>query len=49
MVFGPPGSGSVNQRYGSGSGSGSLYHQAKIVKKNIETYCFVTSFPLFFL
>jgi hypothetical protein len=27
-VFGPPGSGSINQRYGSGS----LYHQAKIVR-----------------
>jgi hypothetical protein len=26
-VFGPPGSGSVSQRYGSGSGS--FYHQAK--------------------
>jgi hypothetical protein len=32
-VFGPPGSGSISQRYGSGygsgSGSGSFYHQAK--------------------
>ncbi len=27
-VFGPPGSGSISQRYGSGSGSGSFYHQA---------------------
>ncbi len=27
------GSGSVNQIYGSGSGSGSFYHQAKIVRK----------------
>jgi hypothetical protein len=27
-VFGPPGSGSVSQRYGSGS----FYHQAKIVE-----------------
>jgi hypothetical protein len=26
-VFGPPGSGSISQRYGSGS----FYHQAKIV------------------
>jgi hypothetical protein len=25
-VFGPPGSGSISQRYGSGSGSGSFYH-----------------------
>jgi hypothetical protein len=33
-VFGPPGSGSVSQRYGAGfrSGSGSLYHQAIILK-----------------
>jgi hypothetical protein len=28
-VFGPPGSGSISQRYGSGS----FYHQAKIVRK----------------
>ncbi len=28
-VSGPPGSGSISQRYGSGSGS--FYHQAKIV------------------
>jgi hypothetical protein len=38
-VFGPPGSGSISQRYGSGfgsgfvSGSGSYDHQAKIVRK----------------
>jgi hypothetical protein len=35
--FGPPGSGSTSQRYGSGScsgsGSGSFYHHAKIVRK----------------
>jgi hypothetical protein len=30
-VFGPPGSGSISQRYGSGSGS--FYHYAKIVRK----------------
>jgi hypothetical protein len=32
-VFGPPGSGteSITQRYGSGSGS--FYHQAKVVRK----------------
>ncbi len=30
-VFGPPGSGSISQRYGSESES--LYHQAKIVRK----------------
>jgi hypothetical protein len=47
-VFGPPGSGSISQRYGSGSrsgsGSGSFYHQAKKSKKNLDSYCFVTSF-----
>jgi hypothetical protein len=38
-VFGPPGSGSVSTRYGSGSESGSrssfgsFYHPAKIVRK----------------
>ncbi len=31
-VFGPPGSGSASQRYGSRSGSGFFYHQAKIVR-----------------
>ncbi len=31
-VFGPPGSGSISQRYGSGSGS--FYHQSKM--KNTE-------------
>jgi hypothetical protein len=30
-VFGPPGFGSISQGYGSGSGR--LYHQAKIVRK----------------
>jgi hypothetical protein len=30
-VFGPPGSGSISQRYGSGSGS--FYHQAKMADK----------------
>jgi hypothetical protein len=34
-VFGPPGSGSASQRYGSGSGSGFFYHQAKIVRKTL--------------
>jgi hypothetical protein len=33
QIFGPPGSGSINQRYGSGSGS--FYHQAKIVRKTL--------------
>ncbi len=42
-VFGPPGSGSTSQMYGSGSGS--LYHHAKIVRK---TY-FVTIFDFLFL
>jgi hypothetical protein len=44
-VFGPPGSGSTSQRYGSGSrscsGSGSFYHHPKIVK-NLDFYYFVT-------
>jgi hypothetical protein len=38
-VFGPPGSGSTSQRYGSGSGScsgsGSFYHHSKIVRKTL--------------
>ncbi len=47
-VFGPPGSGSTSQRYGSGScsgsGSGSFYHHPKIVRKlkNLDSYYFVT-------
>jgi hypothetical protein len=32
-VFGPPGSGSTSQRYGSGSGS--CYNHAKIVRKTL--------------
>jgi hypothetical protein len=32
-VFGPPGSGSTSQRYGSGSRS--FCHQAKIVRKTL--------------
>jgi hypothetical protein len=32
-VFGPFGSGSISQRYGSGSGS--FYHQSKIVRKTL--------------
>ncbi len=40
--FGPPGSGSTSQRYGSGSGS--FYHHAKIVRKNLNSYYFVTLF-----
>ncbi len=36
-VFGPPGSRSISQRYGSGFGfgSGSFYHHAKIVRKTL--------------
>ncbi len=43
-VFGPPGSGS---RSCSGSGSGYFYPQAKKIKENLDSYCFVTSFWLF--
>jgi hypothetical protein len=47
-VFGPPvsgsGSGSTSQRYGSGSGCGSFYHHAKIVRKTLDSYYFVTLF-----
>jgi hypothetical protein len=32
-VFIPPGSGSISQRFGSGSGS--FYHQANIVRRNL--------------
>ncbi len=36
-VFEPPGSrsGSISLRYGSGSGFGSFYHQAKIIRKTL--------------
>jgi hypothetical protein len=51
-VFGPPGSGSTSQMYGSGcgscSGSGSFYHHAKIVRKTlIPTFLllFLTFYP----
>jgi hypothetical protein len=47
-VFGPPGSGSISQRCGSGSGS---FHHPSIIKqnskKNLDSYCFVTSLGLF--
>ncbi len=33
-VFGPPGSGSTSKSYGSGSGT--FYHHAKIVKKTLS-------------
>jgi hypothetical protein len=40
-VFGPPGSGSVNQMYDSGSGA--FYRQSKIVgNKNLDSSVFVT-------
>jgi hypothetical protein len=41
-VFGPPGSesGSTSQGYGSGS----FYHHAKIVRKNLDSFHFVTLF-----
>ncbi len=51
-VFGPPGSGSASQRYGSrsgscsGSGSGYFYHHAKM-KKNLDSYYFVTLFDFY--
>ena len=38
-VFGPPGSGSTSQRYGSGSGS-----SCKNRKKNLDSLYFVTVF-----
>jgi hypothetical protein len=43
-VFGPPGSGSISQKYGfgSGSGSGSFYHHPKIVRKTLIPTIFVT-------
>ncbi len=41
IFFGPPGSGFVGQRYGSGSRS--IYHKAKIVRKNFDSYYFLTS------
>jgi hypothetical protein len=45
-VFEPPrsGSGSISQRYGSGSGYRS---PSKKSKKNLDSYCLVTSFWLF--
>jgi hypothetical protein len=44
----PGGYGSFSQRYGSGS----FYHQAKIVRKTliptVDSYCYVTSFMTFY-
>jgi hypothetical protein len=47
VCCGPPGSesGSVSQT--QRHGFGSFHHQAKLVRKNHESYCFVTSFWLF--
>jgi hypothetical protein len=48
-VFGPTesGSGSIRQRYGSGSGS--VYHQAKIVRKALIPTVQFCDFFMFFL
>jgi hypothetical protein len=35
-VFGPLGSGSIIQRYGTGSRSGSFYLEAKLVRKTLS-------------
>jgi hypothetical protein len=35
LFLGLPGSGSLSQKYGSVSGSGSFYHHAKIVRKTL--------------
>ncbi len=47
-VYGPPGSGSTSQRYGSGSGScsgsGSVLLSCKNSNKNLDSYYFVTLF-----
>jgi hypothetical protein len=44
-VFGPPGSGSTSQGYGSGFGSGmDLLSSCKNSKKNLDSYYFVTLF-----
>ncbi len=48
-VFGPPGSGSISQRYGSGSGSGSFYHHAKIVRKTLIPIILWLFLTFFFL
>ncbi len=45
-VFGPPGSGSTSQRYGSGSVSGSFYHHAKIVRKTFSFSLASWRFPV---
>jgi hypothetical protein len=51
-VFGPPGSGSTSQRYGSGScsgsGSESFHHHAKIVI-NLDSYTILRLFLTFYI
>jgi hypothetical protein len=42
-VFGPTRSGSISQRYGSGSGIRILLSSSKNSKKNLDSYFFVTS------
>ncbi len=44
-VFGPPGSGSISQRYGSGS----FYQQAKIVRKKLIPIVLLLHFDFFSL
>jgi hypothetical protein len=47
-VFGPPGSGTIST--GSRSGTGSFYHQAKIVREtSIPTVLFCDFFMTFYL
>jgi hypothetical protein len=49
LVFGPPGSGSgsISQRYGSGSFYYLFINKQKYSKYYLYSYCFVTSFGLF--
>ncbi len=46
-VLRPPGSGSISQRYGSAIRIRILLSASKNSKKNLDSYCFVTSFGLF--
>ncbi len=48
-VFGPPGSGSTSQRYGSGFGSWSFYLHAKIVRKTSIPTSILWPFLTFYL
>jgi hypothetical protein len=47
-VFGPLGTGSISQWYVSGSGTGSFYRHAKIVRKTLDSYYFVALFDFLF-